>query len=195
MNKRDLSRRDLDTPRESISSSRNEKKHPQKPHEPEKKTLSKDKQKNQNISRTFHHGDHPGDEIGNVLERSRLLPVAVHRHRLARQRLRHEVAHHAPVVERHARAVGVEDAAHAHVEPVLAAVVEGQTLGRALALVVAGALADRVDVAPVGLRLRVLERVAVDLGGGGEEEAGAGALMLGVKFFGGKEEQRAKREK
>ena len=89
----------------------------------------------------------------------------------------------------------VPTAGQSQLEPVLAAVVEGQTLGRALAIVVAGALADRVDVAPVGLRLRVLERVAVDLGGGGEEEAGAGALMLGVKFFGGKEEQRAKREK
>ena len=77
----------------------------------------------------------------------------------------------------------------------LAAVVKRQALGGALPLVVAGALADGVDVAPVGLGLRVLERVAVDLGGGGEEEAGAGALMLGVKFFGGKEEQRAKREK
>jgi hypothetical protein len=60
---------------------------------------------------------------------------------------------------------------------VLAAVVKRQALGGALPLVVAGALADGVDVAPVGLGLRVLERVAVDLGGGGEEEAGAGALL------------------
>ena len=60
----------------------------------------------------------------------------------------------------------------------LAAVVKRQALGRALALVVARALADGVDVAPVGLGLRVLERVAVDLGGGGEEEAGAGALFF-----------------
>ena len=59
----------------------------------------------------------------------------------------------------------------------LAAVVEGQTLGGALPFVVAGPLSDRVDVAPVGLGLRVLERVAVDLGGGGEQEAGAGALL------------------
>ena len=65
----------------------------------------------------------------------------------------------------------------------LAAVVKRQALGRALALVVARALADGVDVAPVGLGLRVLERVAVDLGGGGEEEAGAGALFFFFFFF------------
>ena len=49
----------------------------------------------------------------------------------------------------------------------LAAVVEEQRLGAALALVVAGAEADRIDVAPVALRLRVHGRVAVDLGGRG----------------------------
>ena len=42
-------------------------------------------------------------------------------------------------------------------------VVEAQRLGAALALVVAGARTDRVDVAPVGLGLRMLARVAVDL--------------------------------
>ena len=91
--------------------------------------------------------------------------------------MRHEVRDHAPVVEGHPRPVGVEDAADADLEAVLAAVVKRQALGGALPLVVAGALADGVDVAPVGLGLRVLERVAVDLGGGGEEEAGAGALL------------------
>ena len=56
------------------------------------------------------------------------------------------------------------------VEPVLAVVVEEQRLGAALALVVAGRGADRVDVAPVALRLRVHGRVAVDLGGRGLQD-------------------------
>ena len=45
-------------------------------------------------------------------------------------------------------------------------------LGEALGLVVHAARADRVDVAPVRLRLRVHLRVAVDLAGRGEEEPG-----------------------
>ena len=44
-------------------------------------------------------------------------------------------------------------------------------LGEALGLVVHAARADRVDVAPVVLALRMDERIAVDLGGGGEQEA------------------------
>lgn len=54
------------------------------------------------------------DEVRHVLERARLLAVAVDGHRLPGQRLRHEVADHAPVVQRHARPVRVEDAHHAH---------------------------------------------------------------------------------
>ena len=41
----------------------------------------------------------------------------------------------------------------------------GQRLGAALALVVAGARADRIHVAPVLLPLRVFARIAVDLAG------------------------------
>ena len=57
--------------------------------------------------------------------------------------------------------------------PSLAAVGHRQRLGEALRLVVDAARADRVDVAPVRLRLRVHRRVAVHLRGGGEHEAGA----------------------
>ena len=67
----------------------------------------------------------------------------------------------------HARAVGVEDARDLDLQPVLAAVVEEQGLGAALALVVAAARADRIDVAPVVLRLRMDLRIAVHLGGRG----------------------------
>src|SRR5690606_15331885 len=71
---------------------------------------------------------------------------------------------------------GVEDARHADVHAVLAVVVEEQRLGAALAFVVAAARAYGVDVAPVGFRLRVAFGVAVDLAGGGLEDARAGAL-------------------
>ena len=92
------------------------------------------------------------DQVVDVAERARLRAVAVDRDRLAVQRLDDEVRHHAAVVGVHARAVGVEDARDLDVELVLAVVVEEQRLGAALALVVAGARADRVDVAPVGSR-------------------------------------------
>ena len=51
-------------------------------------------------------------EVGDVLEGPGLLAVAEDGERLPCQRLRHEVGHHAPVVQRHVGAVRVEDAHH-----------------------------------------------------------------------------------
>ena len=68
-----------------------------------------------------------------------------------------------PSLRVHARAVGVEDARDLDLELVLAMIVEEQRLGAALALVVAGARTDRIDVAPVVLGLRVHRGIAVDL--------------------------------
>ena len=118
-------------------------------------------------------GQEAPDLVVDVGERPRLGAVAVDRDRLARQRLGEEVRHRPPVVGPHARAVGVEDAHDAHVEAVVAVVRHRHRLGEALGLVVDAAGADRVDVAPVGLGLRVHERVAVDLAGRGQEELGA----------------------
>jgi hypothetical protein len=60
---------------------------------------------------------------------------------------------------------------------VVALVGHGERLGEALGLIVDAARADRVDVAPVRLRLGMDLWVAVDLAGRGEQEAGA--LVLG----------------
>ena len=57
-------------------------------------------------------------------------------------------------------------------DAVLAVVGHGQRLGEALGFVVATARADGVHVAPVFLGLRMHERIAVNLRGGGDEEAG-----------------------
>ena len=73
----------------------------------------------------------------------------------------------------HARPVGVEDPHDRGVDALLAVVGHRQRLGVALCLVVDAARADRVDVAPVGLGLRVHLRVAVDLARRGEQEPGA----------------------
>ena len=71
----------------------------------------------------------------------------------------------------HARAVGVEDPHDARLDAVDAVVGHGHGLREALGLVVDAARAHRVHVAPVVLALRVDEGIAVDLGGGGEQEA------------------------
>src|SRR5215210_923656 len=71
----------------------------------------------------------------------------------------------------------------------------GQGLGVALGLVVDAPYARGADVAAVVLVLGVDERVAVDLGGGGEHEAGAplerevqsvvGAYRAGLEYLDG----------
>ena len=74
------------------------------------------------------------------------------------------------------RSIGIEDAGYLDAQVVLTAVVEEQRLGAAFALVVTGPGASGVDVAPVGLRLRVDLRIAIDLAGGGLEDLGLDAF-------------------
>jgi hypothetical protein len=128
------------------------------------------------VVRRVHQPHRAVDEVVHVAERARLQPLAIERDGLAAERLHDEVGDHAAVVGVHARPVGVEDAQHLDAQPVLAVVVEEQRLGAALAFVVAGADADRVDVAPVVLALRVHLRVAVDLAGRGLQDLGLHAL-------------------
>ena len=123
-----------------------------------------------------HHPHQRLDDVVDVGERPGLLAVAVDRQFLAAQRRDAEVGNHAAVVDRHPRPVGVEDAHDADVDVVLPMVVHHQAFGDALAFVVAGAHADRIDVAPVALGLRMLLGIAVDLAGRGQQDARAHAL-------------------
>jgi hypothetical protein len=86
--------------------------------------------------------------------------------RLTAQRLDDEIAHYPAVVGVHPWAVGVEDPHNLDAQVVLPVVVEEQGLGATNALVVARTDADRVDVSPVVLGLRVDLRATVDLTGG-----------------------------
>lgn len=85
----------------------------------------------------------------------------------------HEIGDHAPVVGAHAGSVGVEDADDAGVHAAATVVRHGNCLGVAFGLVVAGAHADGVHIAPVRLGLRVHKGVTVHLTGAGQEEPGA----------------------
>jgi nucleoside-diphosphate-sugar epimerase len=58
----------------------------------------------------------------------------------------------------------------------LPVIVEEQCFGRALALVVAGANSQWVDVPPIAFRLRVNRRIAIDFAGRGLKDASARAL-------------------
>ena len=57
-------------------------------------------------------------------------------------------------------------------EIVLPVIVHEQRLGAAFALVVARADADRIDMAPVGFRLRMDVRIAIDFAGRRLQDAG-----------------------
>ena len=81
-----------------------------------------------------------------------------------------KVGHDPAVVERHARAAGVDHPRDADVDAVAPGVVGDEALGAALALVVAGAGPDRVDAPPVVLALGVDLGVAVDLAGRGLQQ-------------------------
>ena len=107
-----------------------------------------------------------------------------------------KVGNGAAVVGPHPGAEGVEDPDDARVDPLLAQVGHGERLGVALGLVVDAARADRVDVPPVGLGLGMHERIAVDLGGGGEEEPGALDLREAERVVGavGAHPQRVQRQ-
>ena len=104
------------------------------------------------------------------MKRARLRAITVDCHRFALQRLRDEVGHHAPVIHRHARSVRVENSRHSNFQTVLAMVIERQRFSAPFALIVTRAFADRIDVAPVRFRLRVLERIAVHLRRAREQE-------------------------
>ena len=88
----------------------------------------------------------------------------------AAERLADEGRHHAAIAQPHARAIGIEDADDLRVDAVIAMVGHRHRLREALGLVVNAARPDRIYVAPVIFLLRMDERIAVTLGGRGEEE-------------------------
>ena len=113
----------------------------------------------------------PFDEVVDVTEAACLASVAIHRHRGARECLRHELRHSAAVIVTHARAKRIEDARNPDLHTAGVHVCHRERLGDPLRLVVDAARSDGIDVAPVRLRLRVHERIAVDLAGRREQNS------------------------
>src|SRR5262249_1009450 len=73
-----------------------------------------------------------------------------------------EARYDAPVVWVHPRAISVENPSNLDPQLVLTPIVEEQRFGTTLAFVVAGSQTDRVNVAPIILRLRMREWIAVN---------------------------------
>ena len=117
----------------------------------------------------FRQAQEAVDFVADVAEAAGLAAVAVDGEVFAAQSLLHEVGDDAAVVELHARAVGVEDADDARIDLVIAVIGHGDGFGEALGFVVDRARADGIHVAPVGFFLRMLERIAVALGGGRDQ--------------------------
>jgi hypothetical protein len=90
--------------------------------------------------------------------------VSRHRSRYvaAKQRLHNEIRNDASTVGMHAWPIGVEDTSDFDAHLVLAPISEEQALRAALALIIARPYADRIDIAPVILGLRMNARIAID---------------------------------
>mmetsp|Transcript_124397 Transcript_124397/g.265088 ORF Transcript_124397/g.265088 Transcript_124397/m.265088 type:complete len:301 (+) Transcript_124397:130-1032(+) len=114
--------------------------------------------------------------IFHEAEGSCLRSVTVNGDVLIRERLHDEVAHNAAVVRVHAWPVRVEDAGQADVDVVAPEIIEAKGLRDSLTLVITGAHADGVHVAPVLLLLWGHFRVTVDLARGGLQKAGVDPL-------------------
>ena len=125
-----------------------------------------------NRFRLLHQPQEALNEVIDIAEGTRLRSVAINRDILPAQGLDDEVRDDATVIRVHAGTVSVENPHDADVHAILPVVIEKQRLGTAFALVVAGAAADRVDIAPVAFRLRVHRGVTVDLRSGSLEDAG-----------------------
>lgn len=114
------------------------------------------------VARAVHQGDQAVDHVVDETEAAGLCPVFADGDRLVPQGLDDEIADDTPIVLIHARAVCVEDSCDLDLDAVMTPVVEKESFGTPLAFIIAGSDAVRIDVAPVGLLLRMLLGVPVD---------------------------------
>ena len=101
------------------------------------------------------------DQIRNIAKAARLLPFPINRDRLARQRLVHKVRQRAAVVQSHPRPIRVENSHDMRVDAEVAVIRHRHRFAKPLCFVINSARPDRVDVAPIALRLRRNIRVAI----------------------------------
>ena len=110
------------------------------------------------------HREDPRDGVAHVAEGTGLATVAVDGDGPPLDGCRGDLGDGPAIVRAHARAIGIEEADDIRPHPVDLAERGDEGLAEPLGLVVLGPGAHRIHVAPVGLRLRMDEWVAVDLG-------------------------------
>ena len=110
-----------------------------------------------------HKPHQPIDQIIDIAERPGLRTIAKDGDVIAKKCLNDEVRHDASVVRMHARTISIEYPRDFYRQTMLAPIIEEQCLRASFTLVIAGARSNRIDVAPIILRLRVNVRIAVDL--------------------------------
>jgi len=124
----------------------------------------------------IHDCNHALDEIVNVLEGSGLLSVAKDGEWLVLEGLGHKVGDNTAVIEGHFGAVRVENADDTDFQAVFTVVIHSEALSSTFTFIIAGALSNWIDIAPVVLGLRVLKRVPINFRSGGDEETGSATL-------------------
>lgn len=109
-----------------------------------------------------HEFDQAIDLVRDVAEGPSLIAGALDGKFLATDSLADKIGDDTAVVKGHTWAIGVENACDSDIDAVLALEIVAEGLGDTLALIVARALTDGVDISPVGFNLGMDEGIAVD---------------------------------
>src|SRR5579859_415840 len=112
------------------------------------------------------------DKVIDIAEATGLSASSVDGQRLASQSLAYEIRHHAPIIQAHTWSIGIKDTDDMRIEVMIAMVSHDHRFSKAFGLVVHGAGTDWINIAHIFLALWVLQRIAVDLRGGGQQESG-----------------------
>ena len=110
-----------------------------------------------------HQTDKTFDQVIHIAEGTGLGAVTVNRNVLALQRLNNKIGNHTSVVRSHIRTESIENPDDFYFCVIGFVKVEKQGFRTALSLIIAGARAERIDIAPIGFNLRMNMRVAVNL--------------------------------
>ena len=89
---------------------------------------------------------------------------------LPSESLINERRHHAAIVYSVSWTVSIENTDYTNIEAMHPVVGHGNRLGIAFGFIIDTTRTDRIDIAPVFLRLRMDQRIAVDLGSRGQQE-------------------------
>jgi len=121
----------------------------------------------------LHQTSNPRDQVIDILKAAGLGAISEEGQRLSGEGLIDEGWHDPPIVDPVAWAIGIEDSYDPGIEIVRSTIGHGDGLGVAFGLIVDRPGPDRIDVAPIGFRLWMDERIAIDFRSGGQEERGS----------------------